>query len=104
GDTPPAQADVTAAARLHALYETLSRRGDRVAHAARARRRARSDALGSGVPCGERPVAHRRGDLLVRLPERNPSAHELLGDVGGEQEWVGDGLGEPLPARGATPA
>ena len=47
----------------------------------------------------ERAVAHRRGDLLVRVAERNALADERLGGVGRAQQRVGRRGGEPRRGR-----
>ena len=54
---------------------------------------------GAGVGRLEAPVADRGGHALVRVAKRDARAHERLGGVGREQEWIRSGRGEPLPVE-----
>ena len=56
---------------------------------------ATSPRRGAGRRRLERPGAHARGDLLVRVAERHAVADERLGGVGREQQRIGRGGGEP---------
>ena len=45
-------------------------------------------------------LAHEPGDDAVRLAEGHAAAHEQVGDVGGRDQLVGRGRGEPLAVEG----
>ena len=100
----PVQGDASLLSRCVAVglerrAEALARGGDRLTGAARAGCRPRGDALGGRADRAERAVAHRGGNLLVRLAERDAAAHEILGDVGRQQQRIRDRGREALAVR-----